>query len=138
MNYLDLIPDGILIVDRDYTVVFANKALLDLMDVPSGRIVGAKCREVYRQFNAPCSIQNFVCPHESVIDRGESKRAVYKCKSPDGLERIFAVTYFPVRNDQGDVVQAMEVLRDVTGTEKTKEETTSSEAFQRHTSGMVA
>lgn len=121
MNYLDLIPDGILIVDRDYTLVFANKAALDFIDVPSDSIVGAKCREVHRQFNAPCSIPDFVCPHESVIERGESKRAVYKCTSPDGQERIFAVTYLPVRNDQGDVVQAMEVLRDVTGTEKTKE-----------------
>ena len=91
MNYLDLMTDGILIVDRDYTVIFANKAVLDFIDVPSDRIVGEKCRTAYRLFNAPCSIQNFVCPHESVIERGESKRAVYECKSRDGQERILAL-----------------------------------------------
>jgi PAS domain S-box-containing protein len=122
MNYLDLIPDGVLIVDRDCTLVYANKSALDFMDLPWDKVVGAKCREVHRQFSAPCSIPDVMCPHERVIDRGKSKRAVYICKSPDGQERIFAVSYFPVKNDQGDVVQVMEVLRDVTGTEKTKAE----------------
>lgn len=42
MNYLDLLPDGVLIVNRYGTVAFTNRATLDLLDVGADRVVGAQ------------------------------------------------------------------------------------------------
>jgi PAS domain S-box-containing protein len=122
MNYLDLLPDGVLIIDRSHTVVFANRAFLDFFDLSSDVVVGNTCEVIHREGTALRSIPDFVCPHTSVVDSGEQERITYKYTSHEGIERVFAATCFPVKDDRGDVVQVMQLLRDVSGTEKSREE----------------
>jgi PAS domain S-box-containing protein len=122
MNYLDLITDGVLIIDRSHTVVFANRAFLDFFDLSSDVVVGKTCEAIHREGTAPRSIPDFICPHTTVVDTGEPEKVTCKYTSLDGTKRVFAVRCFPVKDDRGDVVQVMQLLRDVTWTEKSREE----------------
>jgi PAS domain S-box-containing protein len=122
MNYLDLLPDGVLIIDRNHTVVLANRVFLDFFELSSDDMIGNTCEVIHREGAAARSIPDFICPHASVVDKGEPERVTYKYTSRDGKERVFAATCLPVKDDRGDVVQVMQLLRDVTGTERSREE----------------
>lgn len=115
-------PDSVLVVDRDGTLVYANKAAADLIGLPQEKIPGMPCREVHRLLSVLDAVTGVACPHERIIVGGKKERTVYRLTAADKRERIFAVTHIPVRDREGKVVQVLEVLRDVTGAEKTKEE----------------
>lgn len=122
MNYLDLLPDAVLIMDRDHTVVYANPAFLDFFDLSADMVVGNACEVVRRKGAHPQPIPDFICPHSSVVEKGEPERATYRYASREGKERIFAATCLPMRDKGGEVTQVMQLLRDVTGVENCREE----------------
>lgn len=43
---------------------------LDLLDVGADRVVGAQCREIFRQMAAPCGREDLICPDETIAGRG--------------------------------------------------------------------
>jgi len=136
-NYLDLIPDGVVVVRRDLRLVYANKAAADLIGLPREEISGRPCREAHRALSIIGAVRGMICPPWRVVERGETERTVYRLTTPEGGGRIFSITYIPVRDETGEVIQALEVIRDVTGAEKTKEEVLR-EAFARDIVGSLS
>lgn len=46
MNILDNIGDRILVINRDYKIVFANKALLQRVRLKAGDVIGKDCHAI--------------------------------------------------------------------------------------------
>lgn len=122
-NILDGIADCVLLIDRDYKIVFANKAMLQLCGQKGEDVIGQKCHEFSHKFPTPCykKSEPIICPHADVFKTGKSISVTHTHIMSDGTERIFEITASAVRDEKGDIIQMMEVLRDVTEKKKIDE-----------------
>ncbi|MDP3296176.1 MAG: PAS domain-containing protein [Thermodesulfovibrionia bacterium] len=113
---LDSIADCILIIDRDYNIIFANKAMLQVRGKGHKDVIGQKCHNFSHHCPLPCykEGESVICPHLNVFKTGSSMSVTHTHILPDGTERIFDITASPIRDEKGDVIQIIEVLRDVT------------------------
>ena len=99
----DAVSDLVYIVDRDHTIVRANRAMTDRC----GQLVGRKCYEVIH--NLPVCLDN--CPHARILEMQEPQRVEFEIQR---LHEIFEVSISPVLNPEGQVTASVHVARDVT------------------------
>lgn len=122
---LDSISEGILIIDRDYTVIYANKRVAELYAKEPGGIVGKKCHQVIHDSPIPCEQGHSPtepCSHREVFLTGEPVYMKHHHHLPDGSLRIFAISASPLRNEQGEISRVVQLLRDITVEEKLRDE----------------
>lgn len=117
---LNSISDNVLLIDRDYKIVFANKAMLQLYGQRQEDISNQKCHDFSHNNYLPCYKEDtsLVCPHNDVFKTGKPISVTHSHTLPDGTEIIFDITASPIRDEKGDVIQIIEVLKDVTEIEK--------------------
>jgi len=116
-SILDSIADYVMIIDRDYKIVFANTALLQLCKVADEKdIIGKECHNFSHHCSIPCFKEDAstVCSHHEIFETGKPATVTHTHILPDGTERIFEITSSPVRDEEGRVIQIIEILRDVT------------------------
>lgn len=105
---LDAIPDRLLLIDRDYKVVWANRAAAAEIgkedDVSS--LIGTPCFVQWHQLGQPCE----GCPVSEVFGTGRQARGEISTTEGGTLE----VRSVPVKDEQGNVVNVINVARDLT------------------------
>src|SRR4030066_2545944 len=98
---IDSIADSILLINREYEIVFANKAMLQLCGQKEEDVIGQKCNKFSHHRFLPChkeSITDFVCPHFDVFKTGDPMSVTHAHILPDGAERIFDITASPIKH----------------------------------------
>ncbi len=124
-NVFNTLTDGVLIIEQNHTVVFANKKFLQMYDDEKGTIVGKKCFTALHNSIAPCTeggVENSQCGHRQVFATGRS--LVLKQHPhvlPDGTERILEISVSPLLDEKGDVSQIIHVTKDITDQERLRE-----------------
>ncbi len=110
----DAIADGIAILDPEFTIVRANRALADLLDIPLEELIGAKCYKVIHGLDEPPA----GCPHLIAM----------RLKSPHGTEmdmpqlgRTFEISAHPIMGDDGKVTGMVHSMHDVTEWKRVQE-----------------
>lgn len=98
--------DLILYSDRDLVVKWANQASGDSVNSLPDDLVGRHCYEIWHQRNEPCVF----CPVVKSMETGQIQEA--EIVSPDG--RFYHIRGVPVREDNGTIVGAVEIAREVT------------------------
>jgi len=101
---LDSIPDGICIVDTNYRVVYQNPALKTMM----GEHVGEYCYAAFEGRKDICE----GCPVEKAYRNGDTHSAE-RVVEVGGHERHFSLTASVLRDDDGNIVAGIEVVRDI-------------------------
>jgi PAS domain S-box-containing protein len=117
---LNAITDPVLIIDRDFKILFANTASLDLCGVGREGIVGRNCREISRRCPLPCVLSG-KCPLQEVFATGNPSRIKQRLRCSEGTERTFDVSVSPLKDAEGRVVQMIEVIKDITAEENAAE-----------------
>lgn len=110
---LEAIADGILVIDKDYKIVFANQAALDLCQLSSDEVIGHNCHMLHHRCPSPCKLPD-LCPHSEVFSTGKPVSVKHTHFCPDGKEQVFSITASPIRDENGNVVQMVEMLKDIT------------------------
>jgi PAS domain S-box-containing protein len=118
----DSVSEMIFIVDRDFTIVRANRAMARRCGLTPIQVVGRKCFDVIHDF-AYCSPN---CPHSSMLDSYEPQTFEFETKKMRGT---FEMTVSPMLNAEGRVTASVHVARDVT--EKRRIEKDLQESEQR-------
>ncbi len=116
---MDSIQDELLVIDRDYKVVKANKAATLNLRSP---IIGEPCHEVSHRLYRPCWTGGQECPAKAVFRTGRSHRTTHRYMDLSGGLKYHEVVASPVRDSSGDVINVVELLRDVTERAKNEEE----------------
>ena len=107
---LDSITDPLAIYDRHYRISLVNQALVKLYELPAPDVIGKHCYEVFHQRSSVC--EN--CHVREVFRTGETRRREMVITLPDGRQRHFVIHCYPLRDNHGQVIQAIEHSRDVT------------------------
>jgi len=105
----DGIQDGLAVRDRDYNILRAN-GWIEKMFADRMPLVGKKCYRVFQQRDTPCPW----CPAIPAMETGEVHSRVVPYPSEEEARGRFELTAFPLTDETGQVVGAIEHVKDVT------------------------
>ncbi len=109
-NIFDEFHDSIIMIDKKYNIIFANKRLEKIF---SGKmpLAGKKCYKVYQERVDPCPW----CFLNSVVKNGERKSGVFPYPSKDDQPGGWIdIAAYPMRDDRHQIIGIIERVKDVT------------------------
>jgi len=103
----------------DMRILWANRAAGESLGMSADELVGKLCFRLWRR-------RQSVCPECPVAEAMRTGRPCHdEVQSPDG--RTWFISGYPVANDQGEVLGAVEITRDITAQRKAEEAARASE-----------
>jgi len=110
---LESISEHIVYQDLDNRILWTNKAAADSVDLKIHNLIGRKCYEIWPRRDSPC----VGCP---VIRAAETHNPCSEeISTPDG--RIWQIRGYPVYDEKGKVVAAVEITKEITQIKKAEE-----------------
>jgi len=106
----DSVTDPFCIYDRELRIIRTNQALMDIFQSQEQELLGRLCYEAFYGRTSMCEH----CHVEEVFLSGEPRMLEKTIPLPDGSEHVFEVYSYPIKNNQGWVVLAVEHARDIT------------------------
>jgi PAS domain S-box-containing protein len=110
----DAVPDLIAILDTNYHVTRANKAMANRLGVSPEDAVGVTCYEVVHGLNEPPSF----CPHSRLLEDGQDHTAEVH---EDRIGGDFIVSVSPLYDSEGKMMGSVHVARDITDRKKAED-----------------
>ncbi len=120
MTRLDALPEPRIVVDRDYTILGANRAYLDHYHVGDVPLAGRRCYEVSHHFSRPCDEEGESCPLKTSLQTGQPQRVLHIHHTPRGDEHV-DVELTPIANAKGQVEYFIEMIHAVRNASATAE-----------------
>jgi PAS domain S-box-containing protein/putative nucleotidyltransferase with HDIG domain len=117
---LDSILEIVVYHDKDLKILWANNAAAKSVSMMPSQLVGRYCYEIWHNRDSPC----LGCPVEDAIKRGQPHLG--EITIPDG--RIWMVRGYPVRDENNEIIGAVEVVLDITIIKQAEEALQKSEA----------
>lgn len=118
----DTIQDGITVLDDKLNIVKMNKAM-ELWYAPKRPYIGKKCYNIYHSKKDICND----CPAKEAIESGLQKSKTVNRGGPVGTPGWIELSAFPIINNEGVTIGAVEYVRNVTDRKKAEEELRNSE-----------
>ena len=112
-SLLDIYQQPFVLVDRNYTIVAANKAYAAQYNQQPDDIVGCKCHKVSHHSDRPCVEIGEDCPLTRMFASGEVEEALHIHTAPDGSKDCVEIKAHPVRGDDGEILYMGEHLRPI-------------------------
>lgn len=109
---MDSIEDEIVIIDRNFKVVKANRAALVKYTGDPRYIRDEPCYRLFHKRGDNCEIDD--CPAKAVFETGKTYKTIHAHTNDNGLKSYCEIVASPVFDHNGDVVYMIEVLRDIT------------------------
>ena len=111
---LNSINDDIAIICRDYSIIFENSHGINI----HGSNIRKKCYEVYAKQENVCPD----CPSAKVFTNGKEATSEHISYDSDGNEHYVEIVASPLKNQKGEVLASIEVVRDLTERKKAEKE----------------
>ncbi|OQX65553.1 MAG: hypothetical protein B5M55_03665 [Desulfococcus sp. 4484_242] len=116
-SIFDGIRDGISVLDRDLTIIACNFQMEEWY-AEQMPLIGKKCYRVYQGLASPCPW----CPCLRVVKTGEAHSEIVPYPSAEKPGGWIELSSFPLKNENGEVVNVIEHVKDVTAKKQTEEE----------------
>lgn len=100
---------GLTVVDNKMNILWVNKIIEDLHG-PLETIKGTKCYQTYMGRKKTCDN----CPTEKSLQKGIIAHGSEKRFTKKGERRDYYITSTPIKDKSGKVIQALELVQDVT------------------------
>jgi len=111
----DAVPDLVAIIDLDYHIVRANRAMAERLGTTEKECIGRVCYSCFHGTDEPPSF----CPHAQLMKDGKGHIAeIYE----ERLNAILLVTASPIHDDEGKLIGCVHVARDITKRRRAEEE----------------
>jgi PAS domain S-box-containing protein len=114
-NTFNAVPDLIAILDTNFRVVRANKAMANRLNVTPEETIGLTCYEVVHGLNSAPSF----CPYSKLLEDGQEHTAEVH---EDLLGGDFIVSVSPLHDKDGKHIGVVHVARDITKRKQTENE----------------
>jgi PAS domain S-box-containing protein len=110
---LEAIPDSFMVIDLDYRIVMANETVRKLTGGKDPVVACMRCHQVSHHSDTPCTGLEDPCPLRQVLETGAPTMVTHTHYDAGGNESKVEVSAAPVFNEKGEVVQVIEICRDV-------------------------
>lgn len=111
---LEGIGEGVVVVDKDFRILLANKGYLQQAGMRRDQLIGRHCYKASHHFDSHCMDNGHDCPVKDVFDTGQPAHAMHTHFSHDGKEVYVECRAYPIKDSSGRVIRAIETLNDVT------------------------
>ncbi|MCL4427809.1 MAG: PAS domain-containing protein [Deltaproteobacteria bacterium] len=110
-DILDAINDGVIVIDENYKIVYANKRFLDDAGAPPSEIIGGYCYKVSHFRDEPCDPLLESCSIEEVIKKGKTVKVIHGHYGQQSREMAVEINSSPFLDASTGKKYAVEVLR---------------------------
>ena len=117
---LNALVKSILVIDRNYHVVAANRAACRSFCLSLDNIIGQECFRVTHKGDNPCWLNETHCPVRVAFKLKDKSRVIHQ-HNYAGKTVFEEVIAFPIFDDQGEVNFVVEELNDMTELIQSKE-----------------
>lgn len=111
---LEASPDGVMVIDRNFRIVNCNDSPLVTAGQGREAVIGKYCFEVIHGSLNPCTGADRICPVQETLKTGRPARSVHEITTKDGEVRVHQAISYPLFNVLGEIVQMVEIVRDIT------------------------
>lgn len=113
----DAVPAHISIIDNDFTILRANKAMTKRLKLPYNQIIGKKCYSIVDKSESPPCF----CPQKEMLLNNKSYSSEIYCELYGGY---FFITVSPLQDENGSIKGAVHVAFDITERKRAEKEKT--------------
>jgi PAS domain S-box-containing protein len=100
---IDSFPDPFVVIDRNYTIVTANRHYARHYGVTPESLIGRRCHEVSHHLDSPCSEHGEHCPLEELFRSGEAIQVMHVHYDGQGNEEQVQINATPLFDEQGQL-----------------------------------
>ncbi|MGD9366618.1 MAG: ATP-binding protein [Desulfobacteraceae bacterium] len=111
---LEASPDGVMVLDRNFRIVNCNNSPLITAGKGRESVLGKYCFEVFHGSLNPCTGSQRLCPAQETLKTGQPARAIQEIATKEGETRVQQTISYPLFNVLGEIVQIVEIVRDIT------------------------
>lgn len=107
--------DAIAIINvDDLTIADANSIFVEQSGLSKTELVGKKCHEITHRSGEPCVAHGETCPVSAMMESRSAATLEHCHELPGGRKECVEVTAAPIFNEEGKIVQAVYITRDIT------------------------
>jgi len=112
-SVLDGIGDGVVVVDRDFKIISANRGYCNQAKLNRDVIIGRHCYEVSHHWPKPCFEMGERCSAKEVFETGNSHRIIHTHFNKEAHTLHIETISYPLKDASGNVIASIEVLGDI-------------------------
>lgn len=105
---------GVLVIDKEYRIVLANKTFAQLTNLSPQDVLGEHCYKFFHHKDRPCYKEGEKCPAKHTFASGEPSGTVYTHTDSGGNTIVLEIKSFPLKDLSGNVFSVIETIRDIT------------------------
>lgn len=107
---------AIVIVNTDFTIAETNEAYLKAVNKSKGEVIGKHCYKISHGYSTPCSSwrPDMKCPLVETLRTGKSAHVIHEHPGPGNKPTFCNLVTYPLRDQNGEILQVIEVWRDIT------------------------
>lgn len=113
-SILESVDEGFVVIDRGFKIINVNRAFCAFIDRRPEDVIGKHCHDVVHRMYAPCYEQGEECAVRNAFATGQPHSVVHLHHDADGNPITVETKAFPLRNEAGEVIAAIEIINDVT------------------------
>ncbi|MFH2122551.1 MAG: PAS domain S-box protein [Pseudomonadota bacterium] len=114
---LNQLTDGILIIDQDYTILFANQPFHEFCGTSDEKVKGQKCHAILHHSPFPCTnneVPDQQCVHRQVFATGLPLTVSHAHTLDDGSIRFLQISASPLQDTNGNIDRILTIIKDIT------------------------
>ena len=109
----ELIQEDVLVIAYDYKILDINDSLLNRLGLERKDVIGRYCYEITHHQDLPCSGEHHPCPLIQTLNTEKPSQTTHIHLNKDEKEIYYSISTYPLR-ENGDVIGAIEISRDIT------------------------
>ena len=110
---LNEFDEAAFLLSKDFTIIEANNAFLQLMSLPKDKITGQHCYKLTHDINNICQPPADRCPVLEVQACGAPCVELHKHFDKDGREFLVNVTAAPIKDSLGEIVYYLHITKNI-------------------------
>ncbi len=128
---LNGMPDPVMVIGKDFVVARLNQAA-EAAAADNNICFGGKhyCYEISHGRKTPCGSEGESCPVAEVFKTGKPFKAYHRHIKGVNSQAVIEISASPIFGETGNVVEVIEITRDVTDSEIAKKLITSQQKFK--------
>ena len=112
--------EEVMLINRYMEITDINPAVARAAGLSKEEILGKYCYEVLHNRAGLCQPPHGLCPIKEIFSTGEGKKVTHIHTGTKGEELVVEISATPIKNEDGAVIQVIEVSRNVTEREQLK------------------
>jgi PAS domain S-box-containing protein len=113
-NILQGITDSVLLLSKDFTILWANEAFQNQTGYKREEIIGNHCYRLTYHQEVPCQLSHDLCPIVEALKNGRAATTTHTHFDKEGNKIFVEVSAYPMKDERGEILQFVYIYRDIT------------------------